>query len=70
LAFSVYSRFIHTQQVSFTQYLPLLFILDKPQNYFEKLDLTNSWPNPISVKKRYQEKMNDINQEMLVASKS
>ena len=32
----------------------------KPLNYFQKLDLENSWPNPISTKKRYTEKMNQI----------
>jgi hypothetical protein len=47
--------------------LTIFYFLDKPMNYFQKLDLENSWPNPISTKKRYQEKMNQIAQEQGVS---
>jgi hypothetical protein len=39
------------------------FATTKPANYFEKLELDNSWPSPITVKSNYKSIMNRMAQE-------
>ena len=68
----IHSRYILlfnvSKSIQSSELTNFLLILEKPLNYFEKLELENSWPNPISTKKRYQERMNQIAQEMGIDS--